>query len=259
LNKILGRKILIGSSVIALVISTQTVASAAPVAQWASGASATTEYSEPYSAKEIIGAPNAYDCDDEDMVWASLADDSIDLVTATYATSVIPTEIKIHQNNIQGAISKVEVSLNGTSWKSVYTADPALASSGTCESTASYNDILTVTVSSITIPINQVRLTVDQSIIQKWAEIDAVQLVGKQGQKVSSIAKSLKVSKSLKLPVKTNKNFAVTWKTSTKAICVIKSGKLQALKKGTCKIAGTSAGNASFGGLSVSLSIAVKK
>lgn len=259
MNNLLSRKILIGSSVIALVISTQTVASAAPVAQWASEASATTEYSEYYSAKEIIGAPNAYDCDNTNMLWASLANDSIDLVTATYVTSVIPTEIKIHQNNTQGAISKVEVSLNGTSWKSVYTADPALASKGTCDSTKSYNDILTVTVSSIKTPINQVRLTVDQTIIKSWAEIDAVQLVGKQAQNIAGVASSLKIAKSLKLPAKTNKNLAVTWKSSTKAICTIKSGKLQALKKGTCKITGTSAGNASFGALTVAKSVTVKK
>ena len=254
----LSMKFVTGISVFALVAATQSSASAAPIAQWATGAEATSVYNtNQYAATEATGAPNATACDGEN-IWASLAGDTVDSLTLSYATAVIPTTINVYQNGKQGAVSSVKVSTNGTTWTQVYTGDPTNAVNGSCLEANYYDDILAVRVTGIKVAIKYVRVTVDQSTAG-YAEIDAVQLVGKQAQSIAGVAASLKVASTLKLPTKTNKKLAITWTSSTKSICTVKSGSLKAIKKGTCKISGTSAGNTSFAAVTLAQLVTVKK
>lgn len=244
---------------VALLVS-PTGAQAATVSQWASSASAENIYDETYSASQAAGAPNATGCDNINQVWATLKRSDIASITLTYAKSVSPTQIKIYQNNVQGAVANVEVSSNGVNWTSVYTGDPTKADSGTCsDASTNFNDVLTVSVtSSASKLINKVRVTIDQTTAG-WAEIDAVQLVGNKGkQSINLVAKTLKVANSLSLPSKTSANLKVTWTTSTKKVCSISSGKLKALKKGTCKIVGKNTGDGTYDSVSVAKSIVIK-
>ena len=227
----------------------QVPAHAGTVTQWATSATATSQYySGKYNASEATGAPNATGCD-KSGVWAADNYSKVESLTLTYATAVVPTAINAHQNNAKGAISKIEVSANGTSWTRVYTGDPTKAVKGSCLVASNYNDILSVSVTGkVAFPITQVRITVDQSTVQEYAEIDAVELVGaqKSAQTIGSVASSLQVGRTVNLPAKTNKSLTITWKSTTGTICSVSSGVLKGLKKGTCKITGTNAGNSSY-------------
>lgn len=254
----LSKKLATGISALALVAATQSSASAAPITQWATGAAATSEYNtNQYAATEATGAPNATACDGE-KIWASQSGNTVESLTLSYVTAVVPTTINIYQNGKQGAVSNVKVSTNGTTWTSVYTGDPTNAVTGSCIEANYYDDILAVPVSGIKVAIKHVRITIDQSTVN-YAQIDAVQLVGKQTQNIAGVASSLKIANTLKLPAKTTKGLAITWTSSTKSICKVKSGSLKAIKKGACKISGTSAGNASYTAVTLAQSVTIKK
>lgn len=172
-------RILISSLVVALgVVSSQNSASAADnVSQWATTASATSEHPAGYFATQATGAPDADDCNNNG-VWAPRYSDEIDSLALTYTTSVVPTSINVYQNNVKGAVSNVEVSADGNTWTSVYIGDVSAPSYGTCDESTQFDDILTVTVSSVQTEINHVRVTVEGTNAPNRPAIDAVQLVG---------------------------------------------------------------------------------
>lgn len=258
LNYTTGKKLAIGFSALALVASTQSTASATTTSQWATSATATTEYSTyQFAATEATGAPNAGGCD-RSGTWASVNRFGIDSITLSYATAVIPTSLKVYQNNIEGAVSKIEVSANGTTWTSVYTGDPTKAVHGTCVEANNYDDILTVSVKKVRVAVNHVRITVNQTT-NGWAEIDAVALIGKKSQTIGAVPSTLKLKKTMKLPVKTNKQLKVTWTSSTPSVCTVSAGTLKAVAKGTCKITGTSAEDATYGVVAVTKSVKINE
>ena len=253
----ISKKIFVVLGAIALIASTQSAASATPFTQWATGATATSEYNtNQYAATEATGAPNSSGCDGAN-IWASLAGNTVDSLTVSYETAVVPAKINVYQNGKKGAVSNVEVSSNGTTWTSVYTGDPSLAGDGTCQEVNFYDDILAVSVRSVTAAIKYVRITVDQSTAG-WAEIDAVELVAKSAQTIGAVAKTLKPQKSLTLPVKTSGALKITWKSTTKTICTVVKGKLVAKKKGTCKISGTNAGGTLYTKVTVIKTVNIK-
>lgn len=159
-----------------------TIAVGDGLAQWATKASATTSWgTEPgdgWSAQQATGAPNVSPdsgdngCGDIEEAWASEAHDTIDTLTLGYATAVIPTAINIYETNNPGAVSKVEVSGPGGKSKVVYEAEPAPVNK--CPR------VLEIKVSGVDFAVDTVAVTVDQTKATTWAEIDAVQLVGKK-------------------------------------------------------------------------------
>ena len=225
------------------------IANASLVSQWASSASASSYYphDKNFGPSEMTGAPNAKGCDGP-SVWAGFSFDTIETVQLTYAKPVVPRVIKVYQISVQDAISKIEVSANGSDWTEVYTGDPSNATETSCNQATNYAEILTVNVTGqVAFPVKHVRMTVDQSTMG-YAEIDAVQLTGLQrtAQIIGSVASSVKVGATLTLPAKTNKALTVTWTSSTKTICSIRAGKVKGIKKGTCKISGTNVGNTNY-------------
>lgn len=139
--------------------------------QWAVAASASSQYgSDGWSANQMIGAPDVYpECGDITEAWASNSSSEVATVNLTYAQAVIPSQINIYQTYNPGAISQVTViSANGESVV-VYTATPAESA---CP------QILTVDVTGVTFPVNQVEIVVDQTNHPSWNEIDAVEMVG---------------------------------------------------------------------------------
>jgi len=111
----------------------------------------------------------------------------------------------------------------------------------TAAADTNYPDGNAVSLSSIT-AASRGLLGYSSTIKVTWAAA-----VVKVAQTIGSVGSSVKASKTLSLPAKTNKNLKITWTTSTKAVCKITSSSagatLTGLKKGSCKITGTNAGN----------------
>jgi len=140
-------------------------------AQWATGATASTEYtSDEWSAFQATGAPNAEGCNDDPRAWATLEFDGVDWLELTYAQPVRPSEIRIHEVWGVGSIVKVEVRDVGGEYHTVYTAQPD--GPQTCPR------MLTIPVTGVAAMVSTVRVTVDQRFISDWNEIDAVRLAG---------------------------------------------------------------------------------
>lgn len=147
-------------------------AGAGEISQFAKTASASTQYSTSgYSSNQATGAPNTAVCGDNTTAWASKASDTVDWLLLTYDQPVIPTRIIIYQSYHPGAVSLVEVVDDAGKSTSVYQATAAASSACPAK--------LEITVKDITTPVRSLRVTVNQTKHNGWAEIDAVQLVGK--------------------------------------------------------------------------------
>ena len=86
----------------------------------------------------------------------------------------------------------------------------------------------------------------------------AVATAAPVAQKISAVATSLMVGKSLTLPAKSASGLSVKWVSNTKTICTVSGSKVTAKKKGSCSVTGTNAGDAKNAALSVTKKIAVK-
>lgn len=139
--------------------------------QWAVGATATSQYQDvDWSATQAAGAPNVTECGDNVSAWAAESTDSFAALTLTYAIPVVPSSIEIHQTYNPGSIVKVEVVDEAGVSSTVYQAQPAVIDQ------CPYVQVVPVT--GVTARVATVIITVDQSVINNWDEIDAVELVG---------------------------------------------------------------------------------
>jgi hypothetical protein len=142
------------------------------LSQWASSASASSQYGEDsWSAAQVIGAPDTTECGDFTTAWASEYYDGVDWLEVSFATPVIPTQINIYETYNPSSIVKVEMRDLEGSYHTVYETTPAIIES--CPST------LIIDLEDIEYKVNAVLITIDQSVLMEWNEIDAVQLVGK--------------------------------------------------------------------------------
>lgn len=241
-------------------------AQAAPVSQWADSAISEDYFDDYYTATEATGAPNAVECDGLNQMWATKHRNAIAPIYLTYGHPVVPTEIDVYQNAVQGAVSDVAVSDDGETWTSVYTGDTTQASAGTCDAAKNFDDILVVTVpSSVKTAITMVRVTVDQTTsfvtTSSWAEIDAVKLIGKakrQAQQLPPVGTKLYKQSPILLPTGTFAPIAVEWAVTTPKVCKIKAGKLKAVGIGKCKVEVKNSGNDWYKPLKQKLTLTVK-
>ncbi|MEI6622010.1 MAG: delta-60 repeat domain-containing protein [Actinomycetes bacterium] len=92
----------------------------------------------------------------------------------------------------------------------------------------------------------------------RLARLDGGELAAKvpTAQSVTTVAK-LRVGKRKKLPAVTQQGVPVAWKSLTKSRCVIKSGKLVAVRRGTCKVRATAAGTVDYLALSQILKVKI--
>jgi LPXTG-motif cell wall-anchored protein len=157
-------------------------AGAPPSTQWASSATAENwsfEPDETWGPTQVTGAPDADGCDSSN-VWSQAVEEGVTSITLSYENAVVPDAINVYQNNVIGAVSLIEVSADQTTWTTVYTGNPQLASEGTCLEANQYDDILSAPVTNVHSQISYVRITVDGTATPNWIEIDAVQLVGSE-------------------------------------------------------------------------------
>lgn len=141
--------------------------------QWAVTATASSEYGNPdWAAIQAIGAPNTQECGDFVTAWASsTGGSSYEWLELRYAIPVFPDQIRIYETYNPGSIIRVEVITPGADYIVVWEDGPRTGED--CP------HVLTIPVEGIEERVFGVRITLDQSIIQSWNEIDAVQLVGR--------------------------------------------------------------------------------
>jgi|GEM_PF-1042515 len=139
--------------------------------QWATSAEATTEFSPAeWSASKATGAPNAMTvCGDSVEAWASLEVTESESLTLYYDTAVQPTQINIHQNYNPGAITSVElIPAEG---------DFTVPVANSADTSTTCPGVFTIDV-QLDLEVIGVVINLDQTIVNDWNEIDAVELVG---------------------------------------------------------------------------------
>jgi len=149
--------------------------------QWASRASATSQYDDPkWSAMQASGPPNVTTCGDDNNAWASSQSNGVDTLTVNYATPMIPTQVNIYETYNPGSITSIDlIPADGSAAIPVpKSADSALT---VCPR------VFAVTLSGITQPISAVAIHLDQTKSASWNEIDAVQMLGTVAASNSSL------------------------------------------------------------------------
>ena len=137
--------------------------------QWASSATASSEYGNPrWAAFQATGEPNTFECDDIDTAWAAEEYDTVEWLEVGFETAVNPIQIRVHETYSGGQATSVElVTLSGE--RIIIPLSPS--GSGEC-------GILTIDLPANLPLINAVRINVDQTIYEDYYEVDAVELIG---------------------------------------------------------------------------------
>ena len=140
------------------------------ISQWASFAIASSEFSdESWAAFQAEGAPDTYDCGDSITAWAAAKSSTVEWIELHYDIPVEVTEINIYQSYNPDQVVAVE--LLATDGKSI----PVFTQAQTAEENCPY--ILSLAVNS-NFASDGIRITIDQSALNDWTEIDAVELIG---------------------------------------------------------------------------------
>jgi hypothetical protein len=145
------------------------------IAQWASSAKATSQYSSPlWAARQATHAPNTDGCGDRPTAWASKSEKGIDTLTVSFKIAVVPQLVKVYQTYNPGQVTKVQIVDVKGKTTNVYKAAPvAVVPPFTCPV------VLEIPITGIKAKVKTVKITVDQSVLGIFQdEIDAVQLVG---------------------------------------------------------------------------------
>jgi hypothetical protein len=142
------------------------------IAQWASGAEATSQYGEvDWGAMQATGEPNSLVCADATTAWASASATEQAELTVTFDRPVIPALIHIYQSYYPGSITQVSVI-------DAETGD-ILPIDDSADDTKNEPCPRVFTVAPLAEDaISGVVISLDQSIGGSWNEIDAVELVG---------------------------------------------------------------------------------
>jgi hypothetical protein len=143
------------------------------IRQWAVSAIASSWYGggESWSPAQTTGEPNVTDCSDDARAWASSESSTVEWLELTYATPVNPTQVNIVQTYNPSYLVKVELIDAQGNYHEIYSGSGAAA--GSCPFT------LSVPVEDAGYQAVGVKITIDQTALEDWNEIDAVELVGR--------------------------------------------------------------------------------
>ena len=144
------------------------------IRQWASSATASSQYSDPnWSAMQATGEPDTLRCGDIPTAWASQSARGMDTLELRYEMAVVPERIDIYQTNAPGSIIGVQLIDENDERISLPNAvDPP--DNTLCPG------VFSVTVDDFSRPVVGVVIQLDQTIGGSWNEIDAVELIGSQ-------------------------------------------------------------------------------
>jgi hypothetical protein len=139
--------------------------------QWAASATASSAFGTTnWAATQATGKPDVSTCTDDGAAWASAGKNTVEWLELTYTASVIPSMVNIYQTYNPGQVVKVELLDTSGKYHSVYTAKPKAAE--TCPG------VLNIPIADADYSVVGVKITVDQTVLKNWGEIDAVELVG---------------------------------------------------------------------------------
>ncbi len=140
--------------------------------QWASQATASTEYGSDYwSAAQAIGEPDTQVCEDSITAWASDAWDGIDWLEVHFATPVYAYAVNIHEVYNPDQVVSVELLDASDNAYEIYSAEPIVYD--ICPM------VLELSFEMTEFLVNGVRIHLDQSVTEMgWNEIDAVEIIG---------------------------------------------------------------------------------
>lgn len=140
--------------------------------QWAVSATASSQYGDTgWSAMQATGAPDTPDCGDYTTAWATENYNTVEWIELDYDTPVLPTEVNIFQSYNPNQVVLVELRDLEGNYHTIYTGEPQ-DESDDCPF------VLNIPVEGADKQVDGVKITVDQSVLQDWCEIDAVELVG---------------------------------------------------------------------------------
>ncbi len=139
--------------------------------QFANSAVASSEYGNPdWAAMQATGAPDTFACGDTTTAWASLNSGTVEWLELHYSQPVTPAGVVIYQTYNPGYVVRVEaVDMQGTR-RTIYEGQPNPGVP------CPYPQAITVTQANY--QTQTVIITVDQTTLGGWAEIDAVALFG---------------------------------------------------------------------------------
>jgi polar amino acid transport system substrate-binding protein len=139
--------------------------------QWAFSAEASSQRGDPgWSAMQATGMPNTERCGDNDTAWASASSSGVDWLEVRYSVPMRPSRVNIVQSFGPDQVVKVELHDTAGTYHTIYTGQPL--SQEQCPYT------LSIPVDGADYGVVGIRITVDQSVIGGWNQIDAVELVG---------------------------------------------------------------------------------
>jgi hypothetical protein len=96
--------------------------------------------------------------------------------------------------------------------------------------------------------------------LQSTSHVPAVVTAhGRRADSLAATTRSTRVGRAAALPLTSRAGLAVTWRSTTPKVCSVAASTVRGLRAGTCKLAATTRGNATYGTLTVLRSIAVKR
>ena len=142
--------------------------------QWAVEAEASSQYGdEGYSPQQATGAPDTPAAGDFDTAWATEESDAGEqTLELTYAHSVIPHAVNIHENYNPGAVIAVEAyDAENDEWDVLW--------DGEAEAAEEPMRVFSPDLSPPDFATTAIRIVLDTDAVSGWNEIDAVELVGR--------------------------------------------------------------------------------
>lgn len=140
--------------------------------QWANTATASTEYgTDSWSAKQATGVSDVTTYADNGNAWApSKQNKGAETLELSYVKAVSAVGVRIHETYGAGMVTKVELK----------DADGVYHTAWEGKDSTSGIGYLQIPVETATYKTNGVKITFDTTVVPaEWAEVDAVQLVGK--------------------------------------------------------------------------------
>jgi hypothetical protein len=140
--------------------------------QWAVSATASSQYGDDaWSAMQAVGAPDTPECGDYTTAWATADYDTVEWIELDYDTPVLPTAVNIFQTYNPNQVIQVALRDLAGDYQTVYLGTPQ-EESGDCPF------VLHIPVEGVDWQVDGIKITIDQTELEDWNEIDAVELVG---------------------------------------------------------------------------------
>ena len=146
------------------------------IQQWGVGASASSRFGdEDWSPIQAAGAPDTTECTDAPSAWASQMGSGEEWLEVYYETAVEPSDVNIYQTYGATQITKVELLDTQGNYHEIYSGEPS-------ETECPF--VMQIGITDWDYEAVAVNISFDESFLNYWNEIDAVELVGLSTGKV---------------------------------------------------------------------------